>query len=245
MSSTIQVCQLYDLYSSTCSYLLWDETSREAALVDPVDEHASRDIKLIEEHGLILRYTLETHVHTDHITGSATLRQLLNSIVIVHENNRTKCADVYVRNGDFLPLGSNRINILHTPGHTGSDICFRIPGAVFTGDTLLVRGCGHISSQSGDAGMLYDSVKASLFTLPDDTIVYPGHSYSGQATSTIGEEKAGNPRLGGNRTRDEFINLMAELEPELQERIHETLPSNLRCGARYGNPPPATSGGYR
>jgi glyoxylase-like metal-dependent hydrolase (beta-lactamase superfamily II) len=237
----MQVCQLYDPSSSTCSYLVWDTDSREAALIDPVNEHSSRDINLIGKLDLQLRYTLETHIHTDHITGSGTLRQALNSIVIVHEKSRTKCADVYVRDGDFLPLGSNRINILHTPGHSGCDICLLIPGAVFTGDTLLVNSCGHTSFQSGNAGTLYDSVTQRLFTLPDDTIVYPGHSHNGQATSTIGEEKSCNPRLGGNRTRDEFIGIMTALKLDLPERIHEALPSNLRCGTQSGNLPAGTA----
>ena len=150
--------QLFDPESSTYSYLVWDKDSREAALIDPVEDQVNRDISLIRELNLKLKYTLETHVHADHVTGSGTLRQTLNSIVLVHENTRTKCADVQIKGGDFIPLGTGRIHVLYTPGHTEGDVSYLIPGAVFTGDTLLIRDCGRTDFQSGDAGTLYDSI---------------------------------------------------------------------------------------
>jgi len=224
--------QLFDPESSTYSYLVWDQESHEAALIDPVEEQVNRDIQLIRELDLKLRYTLETHVHADHVTGSGILRNRLDSIVMVHENSRAKCADVLFRDGDLLPLGSSRIKVIYTPGHTDSDVSFVIPGAVFTGDALLIRGCGRTDFQSGDAGALFDSVTQRLFTLPDSTIVYPGHDYQGKACSTITEERLHNPRLGAGRTREEFISIMNELDLDPPDRMHEALPSNLRCGSQ-------------
>ena len=231
MNTILETRQLFDPESSTYSYLVWDSASLEAALIDPVHEQLKRDTQLVKELGLTLKYTLETHVHADHITGSGTLREIFHSIVMVHENSRTKCADVLIKGGDFVPLGSSKIRILFTPGHTDSDVCYLIPGAVFTGDTLLIRGCGRTDFQSGDAGTLYDSITQQLFTLPDDTRVYPGHDYKGCLSSTILDEKTHNPRAGNNTSREEFITIMNNLKLDPPRRIHEALPSNLRCGS--------------
>lgn len=233
--------QLFDPGSSTYSYLVWDTASMEAALIDPVHEQLERDSRLIRELGLTLKYTLETHVHADHITGSGTLRKTFKSIVMVHENSHTRCADVLIKGGDFIPLGSSRIHVLFTPGHTDSDVCYLIPGAVFTGDTLLIRGCGRTDFQSGDAGALFDSITQQLFTLADDTLVYPGHDYSGRFTSTILDERLHNPRAGNNTGRDEFIALMNNLKLDPPRRIHEALPSNLRCGTQPADQTPPAS----
>ena len=226
----MKIRQLFDPESSTFSYLLWDNISREAALIDPVQTQVQRDIQLVTELNLTLRYTLETHLHADHVTGSGLLRQALNSIVMVHENSRTKCADVQIKGGDFIPLGTDRINVINTPGHTDSDISYLIPGAVFTGDSLLIRGCGRTDFQSGDAAQLYQSIRQQLFTLPADTIVYPGHDYQGRCCSTIAEEIAHNPRLGLDKSQQEFIDIMNSLKLAPPRHIHEALPSNLRCG---------------
>ena len=226
----MELRQLFDPESSTYSYLLWDLESREAALIDPVLEQVERDIELIRELGVKLKYTLETHVHADHITGSGILRSRLNSIVMVHESSQTKCADVLLKDGDLLPLGKSKIKVLSTPGHTNNDVSFMIPGAVLTGDALLIRGCGRTDFQSGDAGTLFDSITQQLFSLPDSTIVYPGHDYQGRASSTIAEEKLHNPRLGAGITREEFIAFMNKLILDPPSRIREALPSNLRCG---------------
>lgn len=232
----MEIRQLLDPESSSFSYLVWDVDSRKAALIDPVQDQVERDIRLIQELGLMLKYTLETHVHADHITGSGRLRDALNSIVLVHENSKTKCADVLIKDGDFVPLGSSKIHVLFTPGHTDSDVSYLIPGAVFTGDTLLIRDCGRTDFQSGDAGTLYDSITRNLYTLPDDTLVYPGHDYNGRSISTIGEEKAHNPRIGSRTSSAAFISTMANLKLDPPRRIHEALPSNLRCGTQEALP---------
>jgi len=232
----MEIRQLFDPASSSFSYLVWDVASRSAALIDPVQDQVERDIRLIRELGLQLKYTLETHVHADHITGSGSLRDTLNSIVLVHENSKAKCADVLIKDGDFVPLGSSKVHVLYTPGHTDSDVSYLIPGAVFTGDTLLIRDCGRTDFQSGDAGTLYDSITRHLYSLPDDTRVYPGHDYNGRSSSTIGEEKAHNPRIGGKTSRAAFIAIMGSLNLDPPQRIHEALPSNLRCGTQDTRP---------
>jgi sulfur dioxygenase len=226
----MEVRQLFDPGSSTYSYLLWDPASREAALIDPVQDQITRDIRLIRKLGLILRYTLETHVHADHITGSGLLRRALNSLVLVHENSRSKCADILLKDGDQIPIGTMRIRVLHTPGHTDSDVSYLIAGMAFTGNALLIRVCGRTDFHSSNAGTLYDSITERLFRLPDDTIIYPGHDYEGRSYSTVGEEKAYNPRVGNGISRDRFISITQNLQPEPLLRIHEALPSNVRCG---------------
>jgi len=226
----MEVRQLFDPGSSTYSYLLWEPVSREAVLIDPVQDQITRDLRQIRKHGLQLRYTLETHVHADHITGSGLLRRALDSLVLVHENSRSKCADILLKDGDRIPIGDRKIHVLHTPGHTDSDVCYLIAGMAFTGNVLLIRDCGRTDYRSSDAGTLYDSITERLFSLPDNTIIYPGRDYQGRSFSTVGDEKAYNPRVGNGISRDRFITMARRLQPEPPSRIHEVLPSNVRCG---------------
>ena len=226
----LEIRQLFDTETSTYTYLVWDELSCEAALIDCVKGQVERDLKLIYELDLNLKYLLETHIHADHITGSVMLREKTLPKTVIHENTKSECADLLVKDGDTLTLGKHRINVLHTPGHTDTDISYLIEGAVFTGDALLIRGCGRTDFQSGDAAQLYDSITQKLFTLPDNTIVYPGHDYKGFLSSTIKEEKHYNPRLGGNRNKDAFIHVMNSLDLEPPKNIALAVPGNLRCG---------------
>jgi glyoxylase-like metal-dependent hydrolase (beta-lactamase superfamily II) len=226
----IKLRQLFDPDTGTWSYLIWDPVSLQGLLIDPVKEQVVRDLGVILELGLTLKYTLETHIHADHITGAGELRTALGSSVAVHANSGAACADVLLEDGDVLPLGDAEIQVLYTPGHTNTDISCRIPGAVFTGDTLLIEGCGRTDFQSGDAAMLYDSITGKLFALPDDTVVYPGHDYNGRARSTIGHEKVWNPRLGGNKSKAEFVAIMDGLVLDPPRRIDVAVPGNQRCG---------------
>lgn len=150
--------QLFDPATSTYSYLLWDEKSKHAALIDSVKEQFERDARLIRQLGLTLKYTLETHIHADHITGSGLLRDEFNCQVGVHRNSNAECADILLSDGDTLKLGEKSIAIIYTPGHTDTDISYHIEEAIFSGDTLLVNGCGRTDFQSGDARTLYHSV---------------------------------------------------------------------------------------
>ena len=226
----MQVRQLLDPVSSSYSYLLWEPVSREAALIDPVRDQVTRDLRLIRELDVQLRYTLETHVHADHITGSGLLRRALNSLVLVHENSRSKCADILLKDGDKIPIGGRKIDVLHTPGHTDSDVSYLVESMVFTGHVLLVGDCGRTDYHSSDAGTLYDSITERLFRLPDDTVIYPGRDYHGHSFSTVGDEKTHNPRVGTGISRDRFISITRDLPPQPSSRIHEILPSNVRCG---------------
>jgi glyoxylase-like metal-dependent hydrolase (beta-lactamase superfamily II) len=226
----MQLQQLYDPGSTTCSYLIWDEATREAALIDPVQDQLVRDLRLLRELDLTLRYALETHIPIDHITASGQLRERLNAAILVPEGYGSKNPDVLLRDNDLIPLGNSRLRVIKTPGHTACDLSYYIPGAVFTGDTLLVRSCGRTDLQSGDAGMLYDSITRRLFTLPDDTVVYPGHNGTERPNSTILDEKRHNPRIGNGRTREDFIAIMKNLRFDPPPALHETLPVNLRNG---------------
>ena len=222
--------QLFDPDTSTYTYLLADEDTREAVLIDPVLEQVDRDAQLIEALGLTLVYTLETHVHADHVTGADALRARLGSRSVVHVEGGAACADVLVRGGDVLTVGSLSIEVRHTPGHTKGDVSYVVGDRVFTGDALLIGGCGRTDFQQGDPGVLYDSVHGELFTLPDDTLVYPGHDYNGRRVSTIAQEKEINARLGGGRSRESFIELMKALDLPYPRRIDVSLPANRECG---------------
>lgn len=221
--------QLFDPESSTYTYLLGDDASGEAALIDPVVEQVERDLARVAAHGLHLVYTLETHVHADHVTGGAALTERTGSKPVVHVSSPITCDAVRLRQGERLMLGAVAIDVLETPGHTPESVSFLVGDKLFTGDALLIGTCGRTDFQGGDAGQLYDSIHARLFTLPEATVVYPGHDYSGRTSSTIGDEKRANKRLTG-KTRDEFITLMAGLGLPPPKKIDVALPANLACG---------------
>lgn len=226
--------QLFDRETSTYTYLIADPQTGDAALVDPVLEQVERDVKLLNELGLTLRYGLETHIHADHITGTGKLRNLCDCQGIVPEHADAACADRHLQHGEVLHVGAIPIEAIATPGHTDSHLAYLVNGThLLTGDALFIRGCGRTDFQSGDAGTLYDSVTQRLFTLPDETLVYPGHDYRGHSVSTIGEEKRWNPRFAG-RDRANFIEFMGNLNLPDPKKIMEAVPANERCGNVLG-----------
>jgi glyoxylase-like metal-dependent hydrolase (beta-lactamase superfamily II) len=226
--------QLFDRKSCTYTYVLADESTREAVIIDPVDELADRDLQLLKEWGLTLVYILETHVHADHVTGGGVLKQATQAKTLVAAAAGVDCADIQAKSGDTLTFGSQRLEVRSTPGHTGGCISFvhHGEGLVFTGDTLFVRGCGRTDFQQGDAATLYKSVHEQIFTLPDTTKVYPAHDYKGRTASTVGEEKAFNPRLGGGNTVEEFVAIMGALNLSNPAMMHIAVPANMACGRR-------------
>lgn len=222
--------QLFDQNTWTYTYLIADPVTREAALVDPVIEQVERDFKLINELGLTLKYCLETHVHADHITGTGKLRELTGCVGVVPANAQVTCADRLIEDGAVIQVGNIEIQAIATPGHTDSHMAYWVNhDRVLTGDALFIRGCGRTDFQSGDPGALYDSVTQRLFSLPEETMVYPGHDYRGHSVSTIGEEQQWNPRLVG-RSKAQFIELMNSLNLPNPQKIMEAVPANERCG---------------
>jgi sulfur dioxygenase len=228
--SSLLFRQLFDAESSTYTYLIADLATGAAILVDPVLEQVDRDLKLLQELDLTLHYSLETHVHADHITGTARLRKATGCLGIVPEYVHTTCADRLIRDSESLALGPITIQAIATPGHTDSHMAYLVEGdRVLTGDALLIRGCGRTDFQSGDAGALFDSVTRRLFTLPDETLVYPAHDYRGHTVSTIGEEKQWNTRFVG-RDRPSFVDFMTHLVLPQPKKIMEAVPANEQCG---------------
>lgn len=223
--------QLFDPDTSTYTYLLADRDTKEAVLIDPVREQADRDAALIEELGLTLLYTLETHVHADHVTGGGLLRQRLGSRTVVSRHGGAECADVQVDDGDVIRFGRHALEVRATPGHTDGCVTYVTSDhkMAFTGDALLIRGSGRTDFQQGDARKLYQSVHEQIFSLPDDTLLYPGHDYKGRTVSTVGEEKALNVRFAG-KSEEDFVAIMRALDLPKPRYIDEAVPANLRCG---------------
>ncbi len=224
--------QLFEQETSTYTYLLADPKTREAILIDPVRETIERDLDLVRELDLKLVHTLETHVHADHVTASGMLRERVGSRSVVSAKGGAPCADVLIQAGDKIFFGDRWVEVLETPGHTDGCVSYLLDDRtmVFTGDALLIRGTGRTDFQQGDPRRLYQSITEKLFTLPDETSVYPGHDYRGMTCSTIGEEKAHNRRLGGGRSIDEFVAIMNGLRLANPKKIDEAVPANLACG---------------
>lgn len=222
--------QLFEPLSSTYTYLLGCERTRQALLIDPVASEVEVYLSLLSQLGLGLAYTAETHVHADHVTAAALLRERTGSQSVVYRGAGPACADVLVDDGDTLAVGDLTLEILYTPGHTDGCVSYRAGDRVMTGDALLIGGCGRTDFQSGDPGRLYDSIHQKIFTLAPDTLIYPGHDYHGNTVSTVRQEINKNARLGGGKTRDEFIALMQALKLPYPKAIDRALPANQACG---------------
>lgn len=231
MKTNLIFQQLFDSASWTFTYLLADTASKEAVLIDTVIENVERDLKLIDELGLNLKYVLDTHIHADHVTGSGKMRSARGVKTAVPKNANVPCADINLSEGDQIKFGPFVIKVLETPGHTDASLSFVCEDMVFSGDALLIRGTGRTDFQSGSASDLYDSITKKLFTLPGDLKLYPAHDYKGFTTSTIEAEIKHNPRAGGGRTKEEFIKIMSDLKLAYPKKIDEALPANQACGS--------------
>jgi len=226
--------QLFDAESSTYTYILAAPDNRNAVIIDPVDRHFERDLAHLARLGLALTHVLETHAHADHVTSAGRLRAHTGAKAGVPSGCGIGPAELQLEHGDQVAFGGHEhIAVIHTPGHTAGSMCYLWRGNLFTGDTLLIDGCGRTDFQSGSAADLYDSVTRTLFTLDDATRVWPGHDYRGQSVSTIGWERSHNTRLAG-RSRDDFIALMAALDLPRPKLMDVALPANRQLGLPHG-----------
>lgn len=233
MSERLIIRQLMDRDTCTYTYLLIDTETRQGALIDPVREWVDRDLTLVAELGVELLYVFETHVHADHVTAAGAIRQKTGAKIIYGASADVKAIDVPIHDGETLMIGTHAIKALATPGHTDGCTSYLVDGAVFTGDALLIRGCGRTDFQQGNPSSLYTSITSKLFSLPDETVVYPAHDYHGHMSSTIGEEKRWNPRIGHGTTREAFVAIMNNLNLDLPKKINEAVPANLGVGIHF------------
>lgn len=227
--------QLFEPQSSAYTYLVGCSDTRQAALIDPVLETVERDLQLLGELGLTLACTIETHIHADHVTGASRLRESTGCKTAVPAQSGADHVDVPVREGDPVAVGNLRLQPLYTPGHTDDHHCYLLDSGdaarVFTGDALLIDGCGRTDFQNGDAATLFRSVHEKIFTLPPDTLVYPGHDYQQRRVSSVGQERERNPRLGGGKSLEEFVAIMAALNLPRPKKMDAAVPANRACGA--------------
>jgi glyoxylase-like metal-dependent hydrolase (beta-lactamase superfamily II)/rhodanese-related sulfurtransferase len=232
--------QLFDADTWTYTYLVADESSKRALLIDPVRDQVDRDLKLIDELGFELVYALDTHVHADHVTGAGLLRERTGCKTVAGKLG-PESADMRLGDGDRLELGKVEVEVIETPGHTDDSVTYRVGDHVFTGDALFVRGTGRTDFQNGDPEQLYESLTKKLFTLDDDVVVWPGHDYKGHTRSTIGEEKRLNPRAAG-KSKAQFVEIMNALNLPEPKFIHQAVPANRELG--LGEGPDEARGGF-
>ena len=221
--------QLFDITSSTYTYLLGDLTQHEAVLIDPVREHLALYLSLLDEQKLKLHCVLETHIHADHITCASQLREQAGAQVMASFHSGIRCADVQLREGDAVRFGGESIAVIATPGHTTGCVSYLWRDRLFTGDALLIGTCGRTDFQGGDAGTLYDSITHKIWTLPGETLIYPGHDYQHKHVSSVEQERESNPRLTG-KSRDEFVAIMSGLNLPVPRLMDLAVPANRHCG---------------
>lgn len=222
--------QLFDPLSCTYTYLLGCEHTRQAVLVDPVMASLERDLAELRALGLTLAYSVETHIHADHITAARELKRSTGSRIAAPACDQLPCVDFGIEEDRPLRAGEIFLRPLHTPGHTDGHFSYLLEDRVLTGDALLIDSCGRTDFQNGDADILYRSVTEKLFSLPDECLVYPGHDYHGKLVSSIGREKRHNPRLGGGIGPEQFRAIMANLDLPYPKLIDFALPGNRECG---------------
>ncbi|QLQ32465.1 MAG: MBL fold metallo-hydrolase [Candidatus Thiothrix singaporensis] len=233
--------QLLETDSSTYTYLLACERTGQCVLIDPVIDTVERDLQVLQDLGLQLTYTLETHIHADHLTGARKLRAYTNSKIVVPAMDQLSCADLGVEEGKPFKVGDIELHPLYTPGHTSTHHAYMLDNGMqkilFTGDALLIEACGRTDFQSGDASTLYQSIHSKFFNLPDETLVYPAHDYEGRQITTIGQEKNRNPRLGNGKTLEEFVEIMTTMNLPYPRKIDFAVPGNQACGQCPDNVP--------
>ncbi len=222
--------QLFEPISCTYTYLLGCEETGQALLIDPVMPAWEHDLTVINSLGMKLAYTLDTHIHADHITSALHLKKEMGSRIVNPAIDKLPCTDIGIEDNVIFEMGSIKIQPLHTPGHTDGHFSYVLDNRVFTGDALLIDACGRTDFQSGDAATLYASIHKRLFTLPDEQLVYPAHDYSERRVSTIAQERQRNPRVGGGRSLEEFVTLMNELKLPYPKFIDYAVPGNRQCG---------------
>jgi glyoxylase-like metal-dependent hydrolase (beta-lactamase superfamily II) len=223
------VRQLFDAQTFTFTYIVADNFGSDAIIIDPVDSKVEQYMKLLKELNLKLKYVFDTHVHADHITAAGKLRELTDCITLLGAGTNAKCVSKVVKDGEKIQVGTLEFTVLETPGHTQDSYCLYTPTMVFTGDTLFVRGTGRTDFQAGNPVDQYNSIVNKLFSLPEETLVYPGHDYNGNTRSSIWEEKNFNPRLAGKGVA-EFKEIMDNLNLPNPKLMDVAVPANLACG---------------
>ena len=233
--------QLFEPDSCTYTYLVSCPDTGETALIDPVLDSAHRDAAVLQEMGLTLDFTIDTHIHADHLTGARRLKELTGSRMVFPAIDELPCADIGIREGEAFRIGSIELWPLFTPGHTDHHHAYLIDNGthklLFSGDALLIDACGRTDFQSGDAATLYHSIQEKFFTLPDETLVYPCHDYEGRRVSSIGQEKTRNPRLGREKTLQQFVEIMQGMNLPYPRKIDFAVPGNEHCGECPDNVP--------
>ncbi|TPI64575.1 MBL fold metallo-hydrolase [Mesorhizobium sp. B3-1-7] len=221
--------QLFDSVSGTYSYLLASRRGGEALIIDPVLEKVERYLQLVNELDLRLVKAVDTHLHADHITGLGALRDKTHCVTVMGEQTKADVVSMRLADGDKLGIEGLALDVIYTPGHTDDSYSFILPDRVFTGDTLLIRGTGRTDFQNGDPRQQYESIFGRLLKLPDETLIFPAHDYKGETVSTIGEEKAFNPRLQV-KSVDEYVNIMNNLNLSNPKMMDVAVPANMRVG---------------
>ena len=233
--------QLFDNASSTYTYLLADEHSREAIIIDSVFEQSTRDLALIRELDLKLQYAIDTHCHADHVTGAWLMKQKTGCRIGAAKVIGAANVDVELEHHDVISFGRYSLEVRATPGHTNGCLTYvtEDEARAFTGDTLLIRGCGRADFQQGNAGMLYDSISEQILSLPESCLIYPGHDYSGRTVSSVAEEKSFNARIGGGANKGNFVGYMDAMRLPHPKHIDIALPANMVSGKTEEGSQPA------
>lgn len=238
--------QLFEPDSSTYTYLLACENTGQCVLIDPVIDTVERDLGMLQALGLKLTYSLETHIHADHLTGAKKLRELTGSKIAVPAMDRLPCADLGVEEGKPFRVGDIQLQPIYSPGHTNTHHAYVLESGLqkilFSGDALLIEACGRTDFQSGDPVALYKTIKEKFFTLPDETLVYPTHDYEGRCITSIAQEKQRNPRVGQNQSQQAFVDIMNNLDLPYPRKIDFAVPGNQACGQCPDNIPPEYRG---